>query len=116
LVRLVDDLMYVSRITRNKIELRKERVELASIIRQSVEACRPLAESAQHQVNVALPPHWTRPSPAFVGPSSSTQRTPGLTAAWALRRGVVVVGLLQQGSHCRPNLRPGQMAQMAPPR
>jgi PAS domain S-box-containing protein len=45
LVRLVDDLIDVSRITRNKIELRKERVELAPIIHQSVEACRPLAES-----------------------------------------------------------------------
>src|SRR5205823_9777164 len=43
-------------ITRNKIELRKERGELASVIHQSVEACRPLAESAGHQVNVTLPP------------------------------------------------------------
>src|SRR5207253_313599 len=55
LVRLVDDLIDVSRITRNKIELRKERVELASIIHQSVEACRSLAESASHQVSVTLP-------------------------------------------------------------
>jgi len=56
LVRLVDDLIDVSRITRDKIELRKERVELASVIYQSVETCRPLAESANHQVNVTLPP------------------------------------------------------------
>jgi PAS domain S-box-containing protein len=56
LVRLVDDLIDVSRITRNKIELRKERVELASIIHQSVEACRHLAESARHDVSVTLPP------------------------------------------------------------
>src|SRR5438132_2527767 len=56
LVRLVDDLIDVSRITRNKIELRKERVELASVLHQSVEACRPLAESANHQVSVTLPP------------------------------------------------------------
>jgi PAS domain S-box-containing protein len=56
LVRLVDDLIDVSRITRNKIELRKERVDLTSLLHQSVEACRPLAKSANHQVNVALPP------------------------------------------------------------
>jgi PAS domain S-box-containing protein len=56
LLRLVDDLIDVSRITRNKIELRRERVELASIIHQSVEACRPLAECANHQVSVTLPP------------------------------------------------------------
>ena len=56
MVRLVDDLLDVSRITRNKIELRKERVELAAIIHHSVEACRPLAESAQLNVSVSLPP------------------------------------------------------------
>jgi PAS domain S-box-containing protein len=56
MARLVDDLLDVSRITRNKIELRKERVELASVMQQSVEACRPLAESASHQVNVTVPP------------------------------------------------------------
>ena len=56
MVRLVDDLLDVSRITRGKLELRKERVELASVIHQSVEACRPLAEGAKHELNVSLPP------------------------------------------------------------
>ena len=56
LVRLVDDLIDVSRITRNKLELRKERVELASVIEQAVETCRPLAESNEHEVTVTLPP------------------------------------------------------------
>ena len=35
MVRLVDDLLDVSRITRNKLELRKERVELASVVHQA---------------------------------------------------------------------------------
>jgi two-component system CheB/CheR fusion protein len=56
LVRLVDDLLDVNRATRGKLELRKERVELASVLRQSVEACRPLAERAQHALSVSLPP------------------------------------------------------------
>ncbi|MGH7224844.1 MAG: PAS domain-containing sensor histidine kinase, partial [Gemmataceae bacterium] len=56
LVRLVDDLIDVSRITRDTIELRKERVELASLIHQSVEVCRPLADRAKQQVSVSLPP------------------------------------------------------------
>ena len=56
MVRLVDDLLDVSRITRSKLELRKERVELASVIHQAVEASRPLAESAQHEMIVSLPP------------------------------------------------------------
>src|SRR5437764_15045459 len=45
MVRLVDDLLDVSRITRNKLELRRERVDLASVVYQAVEICRPLAKS-----------------------------------------------------------------------
>jgi signal transduction histidine kinase len=55
LVRLVDDLLDVSRITRNKMQLRKERVELAPVVRQAVEACRPLAEGMTHEITVRLP-------------------------------------------------------------
>ena len=47
MVRLVDDLLDVSRISRGKIELRKERVELASVVRHAVEASRPLIESTE---------------------------------------------------------------------
>src|SRR5580700_5117972 len=56
LVRLVDDLIDINRITRNMIDLRSEPVQLAAIIQQSVEACRPLAESRRQQVSVLLPP------------------------------------------------------------
>ncbi|MGH8252393.1 MAG: ATP-binding protein, partial [Steroidobacteraceae bacterium] len=60
LVRLVDDLIDVSRITRGQIELRKETVDLSSIILQSVEACRPLAEAANHQLGVTMSPQPIR--------------------------------------------------------
>jgi CheY-like chemotaxis protein len=56
LVRLVDDLIDVSRITRNKLELRRHTVELAPIVQAAVEACRPLVDGKQHQLEVALPP------------------------------------------------------------
>jgi two-component system CheB/CheR fusion protein len=56
LVRLVDDLLDVSRITSGKITLRKERVELASAMRNAVDAARPLIEEAGHELIVALPP------------------------------------------------------------
>jgi two-component system CheB/CheR fusion protein len=55
MVRLVDDLLDVSRITRGKIELRKERVELADIVKAAVETSRPLIEAAGHQLRVVLP-------------------------------------------------------------
>jgi PAS domain S-box-containing protein len=55
MIRLVDDLLDVSRITRDKLQLRKTRVDLASIIKQAVEACRPQAERDQQTIEVALP-------------------------------------------------------------
>jgi PAS domain S-box-containing protein len=56
LVRLVDDLLEISRITRGKIELRKERVELAAVVRSAVEASTPLIEASGHQLALSLPP------------------------------------------------------------
>jgi PAS domain S-box-containing protein len=56
MVRLIDDLLDLSRINRGKLELRKERVELALVIHQAVESCRPLADGAKHDVSVTLPP------------------------------------------------------------
>jgi two-component system CheB/CheR fusion protein len=56
MVRLVDDLIDVSRITRNKLELRTGPVELAEVIGTAVEACRPAIDAKQHQLDIALPP------------------------------------------------------------
>ncbi len=56
MVRLVDDLLEVSRITRGKIELRRERVELAVVLRSAVETSRPLMEAARHQLAITVPP------------------------------------------------------------
>jgi PAS domain S-box-containing protein len=55
MVRLIDDLLDVSRITRDKLELRRERVDLESIMHNAVEAARPLAQSLQHQMQISLP-------------------------------------------------------------
>jgi PAS domain S-box-containing protein len=55
LVRLVDDLLDLNRITHNRITLRKEDVDLASVIDQAVQATLPLAESAGHDLQVVLP-------------------------------------------------------------
>jgi PAS domain S-box-containing protein len=54
--RLVDDLLDVSRIRGGKIVLRKERVELASVVSSAVEASRPLIEKWGHELTVTLPP------------------------------------------------------------
>ena len=56
MVHLIDDLLDVSRITRGKLHLRRERVDLAAVVRNAVEASRPLVEAAAHRLAVALPP------------------------------------------------------------
>lgn len=56
MVRLVDDLLDVSRISRGKIDLRRELVELALVISQAVETSRPTVERAGHELTVTLPP------------------------------------------------------------
>ena len=54
-VRLVNDLLDVSRITRGKIELHKEKVDLRSVVRQAVETSLPLLQAGKHELTVDLP-------------------------------------------------------------
>jgi len=56
MVRLVDDLLDMSRITRGKLELRKEQIELAPIVNQAVETLRALYKSTHRELTVRLPP------------------------------------------------------------
>ena len=55
MVRLVDDLMDVSRISRGKLELKRERVPLAAVVSSAVETSRPLIDQMGHELTVALP-------------------------------------------------------------
>jgi signal transduction histidine kinase/putative methionine-R-sulfoxide reductase with GAF domain len=55
MVRMVDDLLDVSRITRGKVELRKERVELGAVVESAVETSQPLIQAARHSLDVELP-------------------------------------------------------------
>ena len=55
LVRLVDDLLDVSRIARGKIELRPQPASLAAIVAAAVESTSPLLEERQHQLEVDVP-------------------------------------------------------------
>jgi PAS domain S-box-containing protein len=56
MVRLIDDLLDVSRITRGKLQLRSQQVSLASVVRSAVEGSRPLIEAFGHALGVTLPP------------------------------------------------------------
>ncbi len=56
MVRLIDDLLDVSRITRNKMELRRGRVSLADVVRSAVEAANPAIQALGHELTIVLPP------------------------------------------------------------
>ena len=56
IVRLVDDLLEVSRVTRGKIDLRREPVTLAAVVAAAVETSRPVIDAAGHTLTVSLPP------------------------------------------------------------
>jgi PAS domain S-box-containing protein len=55
MTRMVDDLLDVSRITRGKVVLQKDLVELESVVSLAVEASRPLIEDYRHRLAVTLP-------------------------------------------------------------
>jgi PAS domain S-box-containing protein len=56
MVRLIDDLLDVSRITRNQLTLKKERTELALVMNLAVETCQPHCERKAQELRVVLPP------------------------------------------------------------
>jgi signal transduction histidine kinase/ActR/RegA family two-component response regulator len=55
MTRLIDDLLDIARITGGRLELRRERIELADVVRTAVETSRPLVESSGHELTVSVP-------------------------------------------------------------
>jgi CheY-like chemotaxis protein len=66
LVRLVDDLLDVSRVSRGKIQLQKVPLDLAAVVLQAIETSRPIIDSRQHNLTVTLPPEPVRVDGDFV--------------------------------------------------
>ena len=60
LVRLVDDLLDVSRVSQGKIELRKARIALSDVFKTAIEASNPQIIAERHELKVELPdtPIW----------------------------------------------------------
>ncbi|MGQ0764865.1 MAG: chemotaxis protein CheB [Gemmatimonadota bacterium] len=55
-VRLIDDLLDVSRISRGKISLQRKRTELSSVVHYAIETVRPLYDAMAHELAVTMPP------------------------------------------------------------
>ena len=68
MVRLVDDLLDVSRITKGKLRLTTEQVDLRVVVNHAAETVRPLMDARTHDFSVSLP---TEPIWVEVGPGSN---------------------------------------------
>ena len=56
MARLLDDLLDMSRITRNVVELKRQLIDLRTVVRQALEAVEPLYSEMKHRVSLSLPP------------------------------------------------------------
>jgi PAS domain S-box-containing protein len=70
MTRLVDDLLDASRISRGKIEIKRETIDLSSVVANAVESARMLIDEAGHQLAISLP---TKPVFLDVDPVRITQ-------------------------------------------
>jgi PAS domain S-box-containing protein len=60
MARLLEDLLDVSRISRNTLELRSEQVDLGDLVEAAVETSRPVIDAGGHKLSVTLPPEPIR--------------------------------------------------------
>jgi signal transduction histidine kinase/CheY-like chemotaxis protein len=117
LVRLTDDLLDVSRITRNRIELRRDRIDVRAVLHSAIETIEPLSEAAGHQLLVELPnvPLWvnadfTRLAQAFANLLNNavkyTDRGGRISVSAAVDQDEAVVTLTDTGIGIEPALLP----------
>jgi PAS domain S-box-containing protein len=70
LTRLIDDLLDVSRITRGKMQLKRQPLDLRDVIRRTIESLRGIIDSKKHELSVILP---DVPLPADADPARLEQ-------------------------------------------
>jgi signal transduction histidine kinase/DNA-binding response OmpR family regulator len=105
LVRLVDDLLDISRITRGKITLQKQRLDLAEVVSRAVEMSRPLIESRRHTLHCDWP---EQPVLADGDPIRLTQVVSNLlnnAAKYTTEAGQIWVTLEPSGDRCLIRVR-----------
>ncbi|MBI2826310.1 MAG: PAS domain S-box protein [Planctomycetia bacterium] len=77
LSRLIDDLLDVSRLTRNKVHLNREPIDAATIVRRAVATTRPVIDERKHELEVVIAPG---PMPLFADPTRAEQVVVNLLA------------------------------------
>jgi PAS domain S-box-containing protein len=105
MVRLIDDLLDVSRITRGKLELRREPIDLRGAAAQAVEAARPALEAGGHELSVDL---GGEPLPVFADATRLAQVLVNLlnnAAKYTERGGKVALAVSREGSEAVARVR-----------
>ncbi|HEX5611759.1 MAG TPA: PAS domain S-box protein, partial [Burkholderiales bacterium] len=97
LVRLVDDLLDVSRIIRGTIELRRDRLDLASALRRAIETAQPAIDAHGHVLEVSLPPQPLYVMGDLIRLAQVIANLLGNAAKYSTRPGRIKVALLDLG-------------------
>jgi PAS domain S-box-containing protein len=95
LARLIDDLLDMSRISRDKIQLRRETIDLATLVRRAADAVRAMMEEKRHQLVVELP---NEAMPIHVDPTRAEQIIVNLLANAA--KYTTEGGRIELRAHC----------------
>jgi signal transduction histidine kinase len=115
LVRLVDDLLDVSRIASGKVELRKETVPLTEVLNKAIEMASPLLEQKQHQLLVDVADVRWHGDPARLAQvvsnllSNAARYTPAgghVTLGTRVRNGTLQIQVTDDGNGIAPSLLP----------
>ncbi|MFL5307282.1 MAG: ATP-binding protein [Polyangia bacterium] len=98
MVRLIDDLLDLSRVSRGLVELRRARLPLAEVLRGAVETSRPLLDQHGHELTVTLPPEKLT---VDADPTRLVQIVANLlnnAAKFTARGGRIELGLAREGA------------------
>jgi PAS domain S-box-containing protein len=105
LVRLVDDLLEVSRISSGKIELRREPIELARAVQSAVETSSPAIEAARHRLEVCLPNEPLPLHADFVRIAQVIANLLNNAAKYTDPGGSIVLGVRREGAEALISVR-----------
>jgi len=105
LVRITDDLLDVSRITQNKVEFRRERIDLRAVVHSAVEATRPMIDEHAHMLEEDVPavPLWADAD--FTRLSQALSNLLNNAAKYTPNGGQITLRAEQRGTHVVVSVR-----------